>query len=74
MVSETNHNILIVLVITLYLILYLVLCGETMNEQKFKRTVKKGSFGGNTARIVIDSKDLLQLVGKDVEITVKEIE
>jgi hypothetical protein len=58
----------------LYVILYLVLYGVNMSEQTFKRTVKKGSFGGNTARIVIDSKDLLQLVGKDVEITVKEIE
>ena len=42
-----------------------------MTELKFKRTVKQfGSLG----KIVLASTNLFQFAGKEVEITVKEIE
>ena len=42
-----------------------------MSELKFKRTVKQF---GDMGKIIITSTNLSQFAGKEVEITVKEIE
>lgn len=44
---------------------------NNLTEQIFKRTVETHTFGG---KILLISKELEQFIGKEVEITVKEIE